>query len=328
MKAVIFKKFGKPEVLQVAEIAKPTPKSNEVLVKIHATSVTAEDPKMRGFNHPPLLKLPVGLMFGFKKPKVPVLGIEFSGTVETVGYKVKNYKTGDHVFGYTGLSFGAYAEYKCLPEKALMYFKPKNLSFEQSAILVNGPLSALAYLKKKGKIKKGDHVLVYGASGSVGTAAVQLSKYFGATVTAVCGTKNIGLVKSIGANHVIDYTKEDFTERKERFDIVFDTIGKTSMKNCMKLLNPRGKYLLTEFGVSHILAAIYTSLFSNKKVIVAASNFYWRKEDLIFLKEVAEKGYLQPVLDKCFPLKEIVDAHKYVETGHKAGNVAILVQQK
>jgi 2-desacetyl-2-hydroxyethyl bacteriochlorophyllide A dehydrogenase len=326
MKAVVFKQYGGPEVLQIAEIEKPTPKHHEVLVKIHATSVTAEDPKMRGFDHPPLLKLPVGLMFGFKKPKKPVLGIEFSGTIEAVGDKVENYKIGDPVFGYSGLSFGAYAEYKCVSENGLMYFKPKNLSFEQSAILVNGPLSALAYLKKKGKVKKGDRVLVYGASGSVGTAAVQLAKYFGAHVTGVCSTKNVEMVKSIGADHVIDYTKEDFTKGNESYDILFDTVGKTSMKECTKLLKLEGKYLLTEFGLSHILAMMYTSLFKSKKVIVASSNFYWKKEDLVFLKEIVEKGDFKPIIDKCFPLQKIIEAHKYVESGRKVGNVAILVR--
>jgi NADPH:quinone reductase-like Zn-dependent oxidoreductase len=327
MKAVIFKKFGNPEVLQLAEINKPVPKNNEVLVKIHATSVTAEDPKMRGFNHPPLLKLPVGLMFGFKKPKKPVLGIEFAGTVEAVGNKVRNYKPNDQVFGYTGLGFGAYAEYKCMPENGLMYYKPHNLSFEQSATIVNGPLSALAFLKEKGKIKKGDKVLVYGASGSVGTAAVQLAKYFGADVTGVCSAKNIELVKSIGANQVIDYTKEDFTQSKETYDIIFDTVGKTSIKKCMNLLKPNGRFLLTEFGLSHILSAIYTSLFRDKKVIVAASNFYWKRAHLIFLKEIVEKEYFKPVIDKCFTLEKIIEAHKYVESGRKVGNVAVLVTQ-
>ncbi|MEX0968327.1 MAG: NAD(P)-dependent alcohol dehydrogenase [Bacteroidia bacterium] len=325
MRAVVFKRFGNPDVLQLAEIEKPVPKSNEVLVKIHATSVTAEDPKMRSFNHPPLLKLPVGLMFGFRKPKIPVLGMEFSGTVETAGNKVKMYKPGDQVFGYTGLSFGAYAEYKCLPENGMLYFKPENLSFEESATIVNGPLSALVYLKKKGRIKKGDRVLIYGASGSVGTAAVQLAKYFGATVIGVCSTKNIEIVKSIGADHVIDYTKEDFIESNERFDIIFDTIGKTSMKSCMKLLTPKGKYLLTEFGISHILAAIYSSLFNRKKVIVAASNIYWKQEDLSFLKEIVEEGHFKPVVDQTFQLEEIGKAHKYVEAGHKVGNVVVSV---
>ncbi len=325
MKAVVFKRYGEPEVLQIAETEKPTPKSNEVLVRIYATSVTAEDPKMRGFNHPPLLKLPVGLMFGFKKPKNPVLGVEFSGIIESVGESVKNYKAGDQVFGYTGLSFGAYAEYKCVPENGLMHFKPKNLSFEESACIVNGPLSALTYLNKKGKIKKGNKVLIYGASGSVGTAAVQLAKYFETNVTGVCSTKNLTMVKSIGADSVIDYMKQDFTQSNEKYDLIFDTVGKTTMKSCMNLLKPKGKYLLTEFGVQHIFASIFSSLFKSRKVIVVSSNFYWKKEDLIFLKEIAEKGCFNPVVDKVFPLKEIVNAHKYVELGHKVGNVAISV---
>lgn len=326
MKAVVFKRYGEPEVLQIAETEKPTPKTNEVLVKIHATSVTAEDPKMREFNHPPLLKLPVGLMFGFKKPKNPVLGIEFSGIIEALGDKAKNYKIGDQVFGYTGLSFGAYAEYKCMPENGLMYFKPENLSFEESACMVNGPLSALVYLKKKGNIKKGDNVLICGASGSVGTAAVQLAKYFETNVTGVCSSKNIALVESIGADFMIDYTKQDFTQTDKKYDLIFDTVGKTSMKECMNLLKPKGKYLLTEFGFSHIFASIFTSLFKSRKVIVASSNFYWEKEDLNFLKEIAEKGYFKPVIDKTFSLEKIVDAHKFVELGHKVGNVAISVK--
>lgn len=326
MKAIVFKRYGEPEVLHVAEIKKPAPKNNEVLIRIFATSVTAEDPKMRGFNHPPLLKLPVGLMFGFKKPKNPVLGIEFSGTIEAIGKEVKKYKIGDEVFGYTGLSFGAYAEYKCMPENGLMHYKPENLTFEESACMVNGPLSALAYMKKKGEIKQGDKVLIYGASGSVGTAAVQLAKYFGAHVTGVCSTKNKELVSAIGADIIIDYTCQDFTQTEETYDLLFDTVGKTSMKECLKLLRPKGRYLLTEFGFSHILASIFTSLFKSKKVIVASSNFYWKIEDLELLREIAEKGYFKPVIDKVFTLEKIVDAHKYVELGRKVGNVAISVK--
>jgi NADPH:quinone reductase-like Zn-dependent oxidoreductase len=326
MKAVVCRRYGNAGVLQIAAIKKPVPESKEVLVSIHATSVTAEDPKMRGFNHPPLLKLPVGLMFGFKKPKNPVLGMEFSGIIEAVGPAVKNYRVGDEIFGYTGLSFGAYAEYKCIPEDGLLHIKPENLSFAAAACLVNGPLSALVYLKKKGKIRKGDEVLIYGASGSVGTAAVQLAKYFGAKVTGVCSGRNLALVKSIGAEEVIDYTEEDFTRAGKKYDLIFDTVGKTSMKACMSLLKPKGKYLLTEFGLSHILAAIFSSWFSSKKVIVASSNFHWKKEDLVFLKELAEKGHFKPVIDRIFPLHEIVAAHKHVESGHKVGNVAISVR--
>lgn len=326
MKAIVFKRYGEPEVLRIAETKKPVPKKNEVLVRIFATSVTAEDPKMRGFNHPPLLKIPVGLMFGFKKPKNPVLGIEFSGTIEALGKEVKKYKIGDEVFGYTGLSFGAYAEYKCMPENGLMHYKPENLSFEESACMVNGPLSALAYMKKKGNIKQGDKILIYGASGSVGTAAVQLAKYFGAHVTGVCSTKNLELVSSIGADIVIDYTCQDFTQKEEKYDLLFDTVGKTSIKECLKLLRPKGRYLLTEFGFSHILASIFASFFKNKKIIVASSNFYWKIEDLALFTEIAEKGFFKPVIDKTFPLERIIEAHKYVALGHKAGNVSISIR--
>lgn len=325
MRAVVFQRYGEPEVLQITQLKKPVPKANEVLVKIHATSVTSEDPKMRGFNHPPLLRIPVGLMFGFKKPKYPVLGMEFSGTIEAIGKKVKDYKPGDLIFGYTGLNFGAYAEYKCIPEKGLIHLKPVQLSFEESACLVNGSLSALVYLKKKGKIKKGDSILIYGASGSVGTAAVQLAKYFGAIVTGVCSSKNLDLVKSLGADSVIDYTKQDFTRNDEKYDFIFDTVGKTSMKKCINRLKPNGKYLITEFGFLHILAAIFSALFKSRKIIISSSNFHWKKEDLGFLTEITEKGHFRPVIDKIFPLSQIVDAHKYVELGHKAGNVAISV---
>lgn len=213
-----------------------------------------------------------------------------------------------------------------MSEKGLIHLKPENLSFEESACMVNGPLSALVYLKKKGNIKKGDKVLIYGASGSVGTASVQLAKYFGAHVTGVCSTKNVELVKSIGADFVIDYTRQDFTRNGEKYDLIFDTVGKISMRACLKLLKPKGKYLLTDFGFSHILAAIFTSLFRSRKVIIASSNFYWKKEDLIFLKEIAEKGCFKPVIDKIFSLEKIVDAHKHVELGHKVGNVAISVE--
>lgn len=325
MKAVVFKRFGGPEVLEYTEVKKPSPLKNEVLIKIYATSVTAEDPKMRSADHPPLLKVPVGLIYGFRKPKKPILGFEFSGVIEAIGPDVKTYKVNDKVFGYTGIDFGAYAEYKCLSENSLLYHKPDNLSFEQSATIVNGPLSALVYLKKLGKIKKGDKVLIYGASGSVGTAAIQLAQHFGAEISAVCSTKKIELAKSLGASHVYDYTNKNFSLKGEKYDVIFDTVGKTTMKQCLKLLNPKGRYLLTDFGFTHIIAALYTSIFAQKKVIVAASNFYWTKNDLAFLKELAEKEELQPIIDRCYMLEEIVEAHKYVEKGHKTGNVAITV---
>jgi len=324
VKAVTYEGYGDASVLRLSNLKKPIPGKHEVLVKIHATSVTAEDPKMRAFNHPPALKIPIGLLFGFKKPKNPVLGMEFSGLVERVGDGVVKYKVGDRVFGYTGLSFGAYAQYKCLPEKALMSSAPENLSFTQAAVMVNGPLSALVYLKKA-KIKMGDDVLIYGASGSVGTAAVQLAKYFGAKVTGVCSTRNLEVVRSIGADHVIDYTCQDFLKGNKKYDIIFDTVGKTSMKDCMSRIEPNGKYLITDFGLSHVLTALYTSFLKRKKVIVASSNFHWKQEDLALFKHMAEQGRYLPVIDKTFTLETIADAHKYVESGRKVGNVAVRV---
>ena len=325
MKAVVFRKYGGPEVLQLVSLPKPRPKENEVLVKIFATTVTAEDPKMRGFNHPPLLKIPVGLMFGFLKPKRPILGIEFSGVVEDVGNRVKKYRPGDQVFGYTGLSFGAYAEYKCLPEDGMFYLKPKNLTHIQAAAMVNGPLSALAYLKKKAKIKKDDQVLIYGASGSVGTAAVQLAKYYGARVTGICSTRNLDMIRTLEVDRVIDYTREDFTKMGDSYDIIFDTVGKIQMKTCMPLLVPKGKYLVTEFGFSHILKSITSSISNGKRVIVASSNFYWKREDLKLFKQLAEQGQFTPVVDRVFTLENMREAHRYVEQGHKAGNVAVRI---
>lgn len=327
MKAVVFHEYGGPNVLSIAHIEKPTPKEREVLISIRATSVTAEDPKMRAFNHPLLLKFPVGLMFGFSKPRNPVPGMEFSGIIEAVGSKVTEYSAGDAVFGYTGLGFGAYATYKCMPSQGLFHTKPKNLSFEESACMVNGALTALTYLRKKGKVGKGDTVLIYGASGSVGTAAVQLSKYFGAHVTGVCSTKNVTLVKSLGADEVIDYLKEDFTQRQGKYDLIFDTIGKTSWSACKHILNPKGKYLLTEFGMSEIIKALYYALFGKKKIIITSSNFYWKREDLAFFKMMAEQGHFRSVVDTIYPIEKIAEAHQYVELGHKVGNVAISVSQ-
>lgn len=323
MKAAICRAYGKPEVLQIAQLDKPVPKKKEVLIKIHASSVTAEDPKMRSFKHPTYLKLPVGLLFGFRKPRIPVLGMEFAGTVEHTGPNVASYKAGDKVYGYTGLSFGAYAQYKCLPENALMHKKPENLSFHESACMVNGALSALVYLKKKGSIKKGDHILIYGASGSVGSASIQLAKYFGAYVTGVCSTKNLDLVQSIGADRVIDYTKEKLGG--STYDLIFDTVGKTNRKECLSLLKSKGKYLLTDFAPRDILASLHYAMFSTKSIVIASSNFHWKKQDLGFLKHLAEKEHLRPVIDQIFPLDEIAAAHAYVELGHKVGNVAISV---
>jgi NADPH:quinone reductase-like Zn-dependent oxidoreductase len=323
MKAIVFTKYGKPDVLQLKEVEKPVPKDNEVLIRIYATTVTAEDPKMRSFTFPPLMRIPIGIIFGFRKPRKTILGSELAGEIESIGKEVKRFRKGDQVYGYTGLSFGAYAEYKCMPEKGLLAIKPNNFTYEEAASTPNGALTALVFLKNKGNIQSGEKVLIYGASGSVGTAAVQLAKYLGAEVTGVCSTKNLELVKSLGADKVIDYTKEDFTECDETYDIIFDTVGKSSFHRIKGSLNLKGRYLLTEFGFPEILLMLWTSLIGTKKVIGAASNLYWNNEYLNFLKELAEAGKITSVIDRCYPLEHADEAHEYVEKGHKKGNVVL-----
>ncbi|MFS1512999.1 NAD(P)-dependent alcohol dehydrogenase [Chengkuizengella sp. SCS-71B] len=326
MKAIVYEKYGPPEVLQLGEVEKPIPKDNEVLIRIYATTVTAEDPKQRGFTFPPLFWLPTGILFGFRKPKKKILGFELAGEVESLGKSVKRFKKGDQVFGYTGLSFGAYAEYKCMPESGLIALKPANITYEEAASAPNGALSALVYLRNKGKIQNGEKVLIYGASGSVGTFAVQLAKYFGAEVTGVCSTANLELVKSLGADKVIDYTKEDFTLSGETYDIIFDTVGKSSFSQSKSSLNQNGRYLLTHFGLTNIFQMLWTSMIGNKKVIGTAANFSWKLEDLNLLKDLYESGKIKSVIDRHYPLEETVEAHKYVEKGHKRGNVVLTLE--
>jgi NADPH2:quinone reductase len=320
MKAVIYQKYGNPGVLQFVEIAKPIPGKDEVLVKIKATSVTNADCYMRRAD-----TVFSRLVLGFFKPKkrYQLLGTEFSGIIEAVGTEIREWKTGDEVFGFRGFGTGCYAEYKCIPGNGSLAKKPVNISFEEAASYVDGATTALFFLKEKAKIKPGQKVLINGASGSIGTFAVQLAKYFGAEVTGVCSAKNIELVKSLGAGKVIDYTKEDFTQSNESYDIIFDTVSKSSFSACKKILSGNGIFIDTMFSVSNVLKSLWTGLFCKKKMIFGMS--VNKTDALNLVKELIESGKLKTIIDGYYNLEQIADAHLYVESGHKKGNVVITV---
>jgi NADPH:quinone reductase-like Zn-dependent oxidoreductase len=322
MKAIVYTKYGPPEVLQLKEVEKPTPKDNEVLIRIYATVVAAEDPRSRSATFPPLFWLPARIMLGFRKPKNPILGMYLAGEIESVGKDVELFKEGDQVYGYTGTSSGTYAEYACRPEEGGLAIKPANMTYEEAVAVPNGALTALFFLRK-GNIQSGQEVLIYGASGAVGTAAVQLAKYFGAEVTGVCSTTNLELVKSLGADKVIDYTKEDFTKSGQTYDIIFDAVGKSSFSHCKSSLKQRGIYLTAVPTLQELVQMQWTSMTSSKKLIVATSSFSWSSEDLNFLNELIKAGKITSVIDRRYPLEQIAEAHRYVEKGHKKGNVVI-----
>ena len=329
MKAVVYEKFGPPEVLKLKNVPKPAPKKNEVLVRILASTVSIEDPRMRSaeFDWPLILRIIGGFILGFNKPKKQILGIEFAGKIEQVGQNVLRLKKGDHIYGYTGVGLGAHAQFKCMPEKGIMALKPTNMTFAESATIPNGALTSLVFLRNKGRIKKGEHVLINGASGAVGTAAVQLAKYYGAKVTGVCSATNLELVRSIGADSVINYEIEDFTKNGQHYDIIFDTVGKRTFAQCKASLKIDGRYLRTIFGLSEMLQMMWTSVIGGKRVIIAASNFDWKVKDLLFLKEIIEKRRLKAVIDRIYSMEQIAEAHCYVEKGHKKGNVVINMEK-
>jgi len=321
MKAIIYTKYGLPEVLQLKEVDKPFPKDNEVLIKVFASTVTATDCVFRK-GEPKFSRL----FTGMTKPKNQILGSEYAGVIETIGNDVKLFKVGDKVFGTTP-GYGSYTEYICLTEdKSTLTKMPPNKSFEEAIACCDGFLTSLPFLRDKGKIQKGNKVLIIGASGSVGSAAVQIAKYFGAVVTGVCSTSSLELVKSIGADKVIDYTKNDFAKSGETYDIIFDAVGKSTFSQCKNSLNQKGKYLQAGITLKVFSSVLWTSMFSTKKALIMATGLrppVERTKDLKFIGELLEVGIIKPVIDKRFLLEQISEAHKYVDTGHKKGNVVI-----
>jgi NADPH:quinone reductase-like Zn-dependent oxidoreductase len=329
MKAIVWTKYGPPDVLQLREVEKPTPKDNEVLIKIYATTVTAGDCEMRSLKLPIYLSLPMRIWLGLRKPRgTTIPGTELAGEIEAVGVDVKRFKEGDQVFGSAGMGFGANAEYICLPEKpgemeGGVAIKPANMTYEAAATVPFGGRDSLHFLRK-GKIQSGQKILINGAGGSIGTYAVQLAKHYGAEVTAVDSTGKLDMLRSIGADQVIDYTQEDFTKNGEIYDVIFDVVGKISFSRSDRSLKQNGTYLLANPG-SQMVQGLWTSLTSSKKVIMQTAS--GTIADLIFLRELIEAGKIKSVIDRRYPLEQIAEAHRYVETGQKMGNVVITVAQ-
>lgn len=304
MKAMVCTKYGKPDVFQLKEVEKPTPKENEILVKIYATTVTSGDCRVRSFNSPLLLWLPMRIVLGLRKPRKPILGVELAGEVEEVGKNVTKFKKGDQLFAMAGMKFGGYAEYICLTEKGTIAIKPENITYEEAASISFGGTTALHFFRK-GNIQVGQKVLIYGASGAVGTAAVQLASYYGAEVTGVCSAKNSELVKSLGANHVVNYQTEDFIKKEKRYDLIFDAVGKITKNQCKEALALNGQFVSVE---GQGIAKVET-------------------KDLLFLKKLMQEESIKSVIDRRYSLEQIPEAHEYVETGRKVGNVAVVLQK-
>jgi NADPH:quinone reductase-like Zn-dependent oxidoreductase len=327
MKAVIWTDYGSPEVLKLRNVDKPTPKDNEVLVKIFATTVTAGDCEQRSLKLPIWYRILMRVYVGLTRPKrITILGMDLAGEIESVGKNVKQFRKGDQVFAATGFEgMGAYAEYICLPEETeegALTMKPTNITYEEASAVPNGGLEALCYLRQ-GNIHSGQKVLINGAGGTIGTFAIQIAKYFNAEVTGVDSTEKLDILCSIGADQVIDYMQEDFTQKGEKYDFILDIVGKSSFSSCIKSLNQNGYYLIANRGLIQFVQGLWTKMTSSKKVIGGNASF--KTGDLLFLKELIEVGKIKPVIDRCYPLEQIVEAHRYVETGQKKGQVVITI---
>ena len=331
MKAIMFTEYGTPDVLKIKEMAKPTPKDNEILVKVHATPVNYGDMSARNFgnltpsefNMPAPLYLLARMSFGWNKPKINILGSELAGEVEAVGKDVTKFKAGDQIFAYLGMNMGANAEYVCMPESGTVALKPSNLTYEEASTLPYGAIMATSLLAKA-NIQRGQKVLINGASGGIGSMAVQLAKHFGADVTGVCGTPRLEFVKSLGADKVIDYTKEDFTQNGETYDLIFDILGRSSLSRLKRSLKPNGIYLLASFKMKALLQMLWASITDSKQKVICAFADE-TPESLIFVKGLVEEGKIKAIVDKSFPLEQTAAAHRYVEQGHKQGNVVITI---
>ncbi|MFC1527500.1 NAD(P)-dependent alcohol dehydrogenase [Candidatus Neomarinimicrobiota bacterium] len=325
MKTILHTKFGPPEELELRELDKPFPKDNEVLIKMCASTVTTTDCNVRNRTFVPKMFMIVAkIMFGFKKPKINILGTDLAGVVESTGKDVTKFKVGDKVFGGAGSKFGAYAEYICIPENGELAIKPGNLSWEEAAAVYLAAGTALYFIRDLGKIKAGEKILINGASGAIGTYAVQLAKYYGAEVTGVCSSVNIDMVNSLGADKVIDYTKVDFTKNGEVYDTIFDVVGKTTFLDCKHILKKKGIYLANLIEKGELIRMILPFLASGRKI--KGGSTPENIELLNFLKELIQAGKLKPVIDRSYPLEQTAEAFRYVEMGHKKGNVVITLE--
>jgi NADPH:quinone reductase-like Zn-dependent oxidoreductase len=331
MKAIVCAKYGPPEVLQLKEVEKPAPKNNEILIKVHATPVSFGDALVRDFKavsprkfHMPFFFWLMGkIYFGFRRPKIAILGSEFSGEVESAGKDVKRFSPGDPVFGYRGPRMGAYAEYLCMPEDGVVALKPARMTFEEAAAVPYGAIMALNVLRKA-NLQPGQKILVNGASGGIGPAVVQLAgSHFGAKVTGVCSTPRLEYVKSLGAEKVIDYTQEDFINSGETYDCIVDILGKSSFARYKRSLKPNGRFLFVSFKMKQVFQMLRTSMSGGRKAICIVSTE--KAEDLVFIKELIEAGKIKTIIDRCYPLEQAADAHRYVEQGLKKGNVVITI---